>query len=110
MGSRIVPVGIYRDRVSHVMCSLIKAIWLGLAPCVFALAQSSHTMTAQLKVEIRSEAVLAWQGGATVAIETRISPGAFVTIWQEEFCTTPAAGGHIISTSGRYTIPLASIG
>lgn len=91
------------------MSRLIKAICSGFAFCVCVFAQSSHTTTARLAVEVRTEAVLAWQGATTVVVTIRLAPGALVTVWQEDSCGIPSSNGQIISASGRYAIPLASL-
>jgi hypothetical protein len=92
------------------MSSWTRASAIGFALCFSSFAQSSPPANARLIIQVRPEAALAWQGDAAVLVKVRLVPGALLTIWQEDSCSAPLAGGHVISASGIYTIQLGSIG
>ena len=86
-----------------------SAICVGLLFAVSGLAQSSSVSSAQLVLEVRPEAVLAWQGDSAVLVKTRLAPGTLARVWADESCGAPTATSQVVSASGTVVIQLASI-
>jgi hypothetical protein len=89
------------------MRSIVRASCVGFVFCISSLAESSANM--QLVVQIRSEAVLAWQGDGAVLAKIRLGPGIQAGVWADDSCGTPSVNGHVIAASGTYTIPLGEL-
>jgi hypothetical protein len=89
---------------------MLKMITLiGLLSAVGGFAQSSSVSSAQLAVDVRPEATLAWQGDSTVLVKARLAPGTQARIWADESCGTPTATSQVISASGTAMIPIADL-
>jgi len=78
--------------------------------CISGLAQSSHTTSGLLTIEVRSEAVLAWQDAVSVLVKVRLAPRKNASVWAEDSCGAPPVNSQVIPASGTYAIPLGSIG
>jgi hypothetical protein len=93
--------------------ALIMLKWVIVAGFLFvaaALAQSSSVSSAQIFVDVRPEAVLAWQGDSMVLVKIRLAPGTQARVWASDTCGAPTVGGQVIPASGALAIELASIG
>ena len=89
---------------------MLKRITLVALLCtVGGFAQSSSVSSAQLAVDVRPEAALAWQGDSTVLVKARLAPGTQARIWAGESCGAPTAMSQVISGSGIVVIQLADI-
>src|SRR5579864_315710 len=86
-----------------------SAICIGLLFAVCGLAQSSSVTSAQVVVEIRPEATLAWQGDGVVLVTARLAPGTQARVWADESCSAPPATSQVLSASGAFAIQLASL-
>ena len=75
-----------------------------------ALAASSSAANTQLVIQIRPEAVLAWQADNTLLVKARLAPGTQARVWADDVCGGAPAGARVIPASGTYSIPLAMIG
>ena len=82
---------------------------IGFVLCICSLAQSSPATNLQLVVQVRTEAVLTWQGQDAVVVKVRVASGNQVKVWVEDSCGSPSANEHIIANSGTYTIPLSDM-
>jgi hypothetical protein len=89
---------------------MLKRITLVALLCtVGGFAQSSSVSSAQLAVDVRPEAALAWQGDSTVLVKARLAPGTQARIWADESCGAPTATSQVISTSSTVMIPIADL-
>jgi hypothetical protein len=90
---------------------LKNAIVLGFLFALSGLAQLSSASSAQMVVDVRPEAALAWQGNSMVLIKVRLAPGTQARVWAAESCGVPAGdGAQMISASGTVAIELSTIG
>ena len=76
---------------------------------LFAGSAWSESKNAQLVVQVRPEAALAWQGNSAVLVKVRLTPGAQAKVWAGDSCGAPPVGARLIPASGTYTIPLSTI-
>jgi len=89
---------------------MLKRITVVALLCaVGAFAQSSSVSSAQLAVDIRPEATLAWQGDSTVLVKARLAPGTQARVWADQSCGAPIATSQLVSASGTVIIQLADI-
>jgi len=88
---------------------LKRIIVVTLLGAVGGFAQSSSVSSAQLAVDVRPEATLAWQGDSTVLVKVRLAPGTQARVWADESCSAPTAASQVISLSGTVVIQLADI-
>ena len=59
----------------------MRATCVGFGLSICALPQSSHATNVQLVVQVRTEAVLAWQGQDGVVVKVRLASGNQVKVW-----------------------------
>ena len=86
-----------------------NAICLALLLAVSGWPQSSTVSNAQLFVDVRPEAVLAWQGDGAVLVKARLAPGGQVRVWADDSCGAPSASSQVITSSSTVVIQLATI-
>jgi hypothetical protein len=65
--------------------------------------------SAQVLVDVRPEATLAWQGDSAVLVKARLAPGTQARVWADESCGAPIAASQVVSTSGTVVIQIAAI-
>lgn len=91
---------------------------MGLAGALFALALAAvpsavaqRQMSAQISVNIRTEASLDASRMDAVRVKIRLAPGTNALVWTaQDSCTTPSMTGRSIASSGTYDIPTSDLG
>jgi hypothetical protein len=95
------------DLESLNMSSLLRTIGAVFVFCMCGLPESTRNL--QLLVQVRSEAVLTWQGDGVVLVKARLEPSTQMRLWMDDSCSTPPANGHVIASSGIHTIPFGEM-
>jgi hypothetical protein len=89
---------------------MLKRLTVVVLLCAIGgFAQSSSVSSAQLAVDVRPEATLAWQGNSTVLVKARLSSGTQARIWADLSCGAPTTTSQVIPASGTIVIQLADI-
>jgi hypothetical protein len=79
---------------------------------VLALATMAHAATAtatnRVVVVIQEQQALVQQG-SDMLLKVRLSPGVSARVWVDANCESPNENATIITRSGSYVLPIASI-
>ena len=88
---------------------LKRTIIMGLLFVAAGWAQASSVSSAQMFVDVRAAAALAWQGDSVVLVKVRLAPGTQARVWADDTCGAATASARVVSSSGTVAIGLATI-
>ena len=74
-----------------------------------AFASNTASVTHQLRVEVRPQALLTHSSADTLLLKIRLAPNTQALLWNAATCNVQDPAAYSVSSSGTYTIPTSAL-